>query len=245
MVSLLAFPILEPVPQRFDQLVATKDYTIGFLRHGDAAYNALKASTDPVYSTLLKKMEIITGAGLECLDRVVKQANDKQKYACIAYAFSTIYIKARNLSDSDVRKLKVLFYFVVFEYLLSFNLFQVAQDKTYNIFLGLAFEPGSLYKESFEKLMAWTVPLHLATVWEDRDMYYAVRLPKRKWWQATNQTDKLKSTNQNEDGGDILTFKSISGAFYALFGCLAICIGVLIPEIIYHRISQKQRIRKW
>ncbi len=56
MVSLLAFPILEPVPQTFDQLVATTDYTIGFLRHGDSAYNAIKASSDPVYSTLLKKM---------------------------------------------------------------------------------------------------------------------------------------------------------------------------------------------
>jgi hypothetical protein len=109
MVSLLAFPVLEPVPQRFDQLIAAKGYTIGFLRHGDSAYNAIKSSTDPIYSTLFKKMEVITGAGLECLDRVVQQANSKQKYACIAYAFSTVYIKARNLSDADIRNLKVWF----------------------------------------------------------------------------------------------------------------------------------------
>jgi hypothetical protein len=109
----------------------------------------------------------------------------------------------------------------------------------------MAFEAGSIYKESFEKWMGWTLPLHLPTVWENRDMYYAVRLPKRKWWEATGQKDKLGQLSTNtEADSDILTFKSISGAFYALFGCLAICIGVLIPEIIYHRIIQRRR-NKW
>ncbi len=111
MVSLLAFPVLEPVPQTFDQLVARTDYSIGFLKHGDSAYSTIKASTDKTYSTLFKRMEVITGTGLECLDRVVKQANDKQKYACIAYILSTLYIKERNLSDSDIRNLKVRFFY--------------------------------------------------------------------------------------------------------------------------------------
>ncbi len=83
----------------------------------------------------------------------------------------------------------------------------------------MVFEPGSIYKESFEKWMSWTLPQDLANVWERMDMYYRVHLIKRKYWQDTHQTDKLEATNVQEDG-DILTFKSISGAFYTLFGCL-------------------------
>jgi hypothetical protein len=112
----------------------------------------------------------------------------------------------------------------------------------------MVFEPGSIYKESFEKWMSWTLPQDLANVWERMDMYYRVHLIKRKYWQDTHQTDKLEATNVQEDG-DILTFKSISGAFYTLFGCLTICLGVLIPEIIYHRMTQrkqklKERVRR-
>lgn len=123
MVSLLAFPVLEELPLTFEELVSS-DYQVGFIKHGDSAYNTLKASTDPVYVTLLQHMEIITGNGLECLERAVAK-----KYACIAYAFSTVYLKARNLSDSDTRKL-------VF-----------APESTYNIYMGLVLEAGSIYKE--------------------------------------------------------------------------------------------------
>ncbi len=123
MVSLLAFPIMEQIPLTFEELVSS-DYQVGFIKHGDSAYNTLKASTDPVYVTLVKRMEIITGNGLECLERAVAK-----KYACIAYTVSTVYLKAKNLSDSDTRKL-------VF-----------APETTYNVFMGLALESGSLYKE--------------------------------------------------------------------------------------------------
>ncbi|OXA46521.1 Glutamate receptor ionotropic, delta-2 [Folsomia candida] len=206
MVSLLAFPVLEKLPLTFEQLVAS-DYQVGFIKHGDSAYNTLKASTDKVYVTLVDEMEIITGNGLECLERAVAK-----KYACIAYAFSTIYLKARNLSDSDIRKL-------VF-----------APESTYNIFMGLALEGGSIYKEGFERWLGWTRPFHLADLWEEQDMYYNVRLPKRAWWLETNQTDKLEHSDFVES--DDLTLKHISGAFYALAGCLLICAGVFVQELV-------------
>jgi len=53
LVSLLAFPIMEKLPQTFEELVAS-DYHVAFVRHGDSAYNTLKASTDPVYVTLVR-----------------------------------------------------------------------------------------------------------------------------------------------------------------------------------------------
>ncbi|OXA46381.1 hypothetical protein Fcan01_18893 [Folsomia candida] len=68
MISFLAFPVFEKLPQTFEQLMAW-DYEVGFLKHGDSAYNTLKASTDKVYVKLLNEMEIITGNGLEYFRR--------------------------------------------------------------------------------------------------------------------------------------------------------------------------------
>jgi hypothetical protein len=206
MVSLLAFPIMEKLPETFENLVCS-DYQVGFVKHGDSALNTLKASTDPVYVKLVANMEIITGSGMKCLERAVAK-----KYACIAYKTSTVYLKARNLSDSDTRKL-------VF-----------APELTYFIVLGLAFESG-LYKEGFERWLGWTRPFHLTHLWEENDLYYNVRLPKRQWWLETNQTDKLAHSDAAES--DDLTLKHISGAFYALAACLFLSFVVFIQEILF------------
>ncbi len=101
MVSILAFPFLEPVPQTFQELVAS-GYSIGFLKHGDSAYNTLKSSRDPVYVKLVKEMEILTGNGLDCLHRAL---NTKKSNACIGYFVSISYIMARNFSDAEVRSI--------------------------------------------------------------------------------------------------------------------------------------------
>lgn len=61
-------------------------------------------------------------------------------------------------------------------------------------------------------------------------MYYNVRLPKLAWWRETNQTDKLEHSYAGES--DDLTLKHISGAFYALAGCLLISTGVFIQELV-------------
>jgi hypothetical protein len=207
MVSLLAFPIIAQIPLTFEELIAT-DYQVGFVKHGDSALNTLKASTDPVYVKLVANMEIITGSGMDCFERAVAK-----KYACIAYKTFTVYLKARNLSDSDTRKL-------VF-----------APDMTYFIVLGLAFESGSIYKEGFERWLGWTRPFHLTHLWEQNDLYYNVRLPKRQWWLETNQTDKLTHTDVAES--DDLTLRHISGAFYALAACLFLSFVVFIQEILF------------
>jgi hypothetical protein len=122
LVSLLAFPLIESLPMTFDQL-AYSSYKVGFMKHGDSAYNTLAASTDPVYVKLLKEMEIVHGVGLECLEKVVTS-----KYGCIAYDFALRHLRERNLSEADTRRL-------VF-----------APGHTYNIFLGIATEGKSIYR---------------------------------------------------------------------------------------------------
>lgn len=58
LVSLLAFPVIEQLPITFDEL-AYSSYDVGFMKHGDSAYNTLAASTDPVYVKLIKVSLII------------------------------------------------------------------------------------------------------------------------------------------------------------------------------------------
>lgn len=101
MVSLLAFPFYEDLPETFEAL-ADSDFTVGFLREGDSALNFLKGSTHPVFVKLVAKMEVMSAqSGLDCLRRVIA----KPKHSCIIYAPSPRYLIARNISDADARKL--------------------------------------------------------------------------------------------------------------------------------------------
>ncbi|XP_035700587.1 glutamate receptor ionotropic, delta-2-like [Folsomia candida] len=210
MVGLLAFPTLEQVPETFKELVDS-EYQVGFPFHGNAAYNTLKASTNPVYVKLVKNMEIITGSGLDCLERVAKT----DKSACILYLGSDAYLRAANLSDSDIRKLVY------------------APETVFNVFIGLILEPGSIYKEGFERWMSWTRPFHLPHLWNVHDLYYNLRLPKRAWWLETGQMDKLKTSVKETDVN--LTLKHISGAFYFLVGCHLISSLHFTVEILWSR----------
>jgi len=70
-------------------------------------------------------------------------------------------------------------------------------------------------------------------------MYYNVRLPKRAWWLATNQTEKLAHDSQIESND--LTLKHISGAFYALGISLALCVVVFALEFLFYH---KEKVLK-
>lgn len=112
----------------------------------------------------------------------------------------------------------------------------------FQIYMGFALESGSIFKESFERSMGWTRPFHLPALWEEHDMYYDVRLPKRAWWRDTGQMDKLKHSAGKTD--DDLTLKHISGAFYSLVGCLVISGIVFIYEMLYYyRKKQRKKVR--
>ncbi|XP_035714845.1 uncharacterized protein LOC118438509 [Folsomia candida] len=218
LVSLLAFPLIETLPQTFDDLAYSK-YSVGFMKHGDSAYNTLADSTDPVYVKLINEMEVVTGYGLECLEKVVTQ-----KYGCIAYDFALRHLKDRNLSEADTRKL-------VF-----------APAHTYNIYLGLATEGKSILRNNFGKWLSHTRAFHLEDVWEARDMYYTVRVLKREWWFATNQSEKASISSAGV-GDDNLTLKHISGSFYILFTLLAICTVAFIYEHV--QANWKCLKRRW
>ncbi len=71
------------------------------------------------------------------------------------------------------------------------------------------------------------------------------RAAKRDWWIATNQTDKLRDNNNEEENGDNLTLKHISGAFYALFGCLVMCSVVFCQEfVMFYGKQRKLKIQQ-
>lgn len=100
MVGFLAFPLYESLPQTYRDL-AYSNFTLGFVMEGDSALNTFKASRDHVYVKLIKKMEIIPLNALNCVERILKRAG----YACISYTQSMEYVKTKNLSCSESRKL--------------------------------------------------------------------------------------------------------------------------------------------
>ncbi|CAL8111654.1 unnamed protein product [Orchesella dallaii] len=208
LVTLLAFPVLVDVPETFEQL-AHSNFKVGFMKHGDSAYNTLAASTDPVYVKLIREMEIIRGVGLECLEKVVSQEN----YACIAYDFDVTYLMGRNFSDANSRK--------------------IVQPgaRTYSIWLGIGTEANSIYRVNFGKVLGNTRPFHLADIWNTRDLYYDVKLMKLRWWDESNQTANAKGVQEESQD---LTLKHLKSSFYLLIGGLIMCLLVFCYE---HRLQ--------
>lgn len=71
----------------------------------------------------------------------------------------------------------------------------------------------------------------LPQVWEDWDMYHTVRVLKREWWFATNQTEKAdKNLGAGDGSDDNLTLKHISGSFYILIALLILCSVTFVLE---------------
>ncbi|XP_021953135.2 glutamate receptor ionotropic, delta-2 [Folsomia candida] len=208
MVGFLAFPLYESLPQTYRDL-AYSNFTLGFVMEGDSALNTFKASRDHVYVKLIKKMEIIPLNALNCVERILKRAG----YACISYTQSMEYVKTKNLSCSESRKLIR------------------AKETTYSIFVGLALTGGSIYKEGFDRMIARTRSFHLPEVWKVFNLYHNVYLPKRAWWLETNNSEKLRQTSKADENDD-LTLRHISGAFYVLAGCLALCLVFFTMEVI-------------
>jgi len=220
MATLLAFPSVGRVPETFEEL-AFSGYEVGYVRHGDSAYNTLAASTDPVYVKLVGEMTIFHGYGLECLEKVVKS----NKYGCIAYDFSLVHLRERNFSDSDARKLRP------------------APVKTYNIWLGISTEGKSIYRLNFGKWLGLTRQFHLLDIWDKMDLYWNVRKLKVDWWKKSNQTDKMKFV---EGDSDDLTLKHIAGAFYVLIFFLTISTIAFVYELVtFYKVNMLHSIVIW
>jgi hypothetical protein len=207
LVSFMAFPLMAETPNDFDEL-AYSGYAVGFMKHGDSAYNTLAASTDPVYVKLINEMEVIEGYGLECLDNAVKGS-----YGCIGYDYSFRHLLERNLSAMDASNLKF------------------TPAHTYNIYYGISFEGKSIFRVNFGYWLSFVRPMGLHHFWEATDVYYTVRLLKRKWWEETGQSEKASLHASTDD--DNLTLKHISGSFYILLILLAVCTCVFFGEVLH------------
>lgn len=213
LTSMWTFPVYADIPQTFRDLV-TSNYQYGFMKHGDSAYNSLKASNDIVYKTLLRNMQIITGMGLECLEKVVSHNH----YACIGYDFAIRHLQHRNLSDEQTRQLTF------------------AEARTYNIFLGFAVQSKSFYKDVFWKYLSWARQSNLYRVWEQMDMYNNVRLPKLKWWgNSKSKTDRIRIQEMKGNLDSKLTIRHVFGVVLVAIIGFVVSFVVFVAELLRTR----------
>jgi len=217
LVTLMAFPLFRNVPDSFEELVYS-DYQIGFLKDGDAAYNTLAGSTDPVYIKLVEEMNVFTNYELACLRNVIHY-----EYGCIAYDFALRHLRERNLSDSGIRKLRF------------------APATTYNIWIGIGTPGKSIYRKNFGKWLSYARQFHLAEVWERMDMNENVRKLKLEWWRQTNQTKKESHIEDEHDDKPVtLTLKHTMGVFQIAFAFLLLSLLVFIYEVVSLKIKVKE-----
>lgn len=217
LASLWTFPIYGSVPSTFESLVDS-NYKIGFMKHGDSAYNTLAGSEDPVYVKLVSKMDIFLGSGVGCVQNV---AREDSQYGCIGYNFEIAFLIEKNLSEVEKGRVRW------------------AAATTYDIWEGLTTEPKSIFKKTFSDYLMRAREFHFAFVWDKIDLYQTVRAPKLRWWQVTNQTDKTRTFYIEQD---LLTLKHISGAFYILIPGMFIS-AVVFPVEIFIWICRSRKIR--
>lgn len=223
LAALWTFPIFNQIPQTLHELVNSPDYKIGFMKHGNAAYNAITISTDPTYVKLVTSMKIFEGKNdVKCLENVFK-INDKYKYVCIGYSFALKYLKEKDFSDRENRKIIFL-----------------DEEKNYIIFLGIATQPGSVYSQLFGKYLGYVQQFDLYNVWNRMDMYYNVKLPKLNLWRVIqgNKTEKRDDSDKYAMiYNNNLTMRQIIGVVYIFIFGIFISMVIYICERIYKAIK--------
>jgi len=237
LVGFMASPVYEDPPETFAELVLNTDYKIGFMKQGDAVFNTLKSSTDPVYSKLYNNMDTFhpneerNGTSLLACILLALQI----KSACIGYDFTLNYLQHRFLDDSDIRKL------------------ETAVDSTYNDWDTMSFEGQSILKKTFEEQLRQVRPMHFQEIWDDIDIRKSVKKARRmdrlkKTLQAKKNkprgstSGKTSSSNSNAAGsstgiGDAAAlnlFQFVGAITSGAFG-IALSIFVFIIELLASR----------
>lgn len=92
MVSFMTFPVLQPLPDTFNELEKSS-FEIAFHYFGNVAYNTFKTSTNPTFSKIFNRM-IKQPEPLKCLEGTLDS-----KSACILFGIVYDELRFRNLSN--------------------------------------------------------------------------------------------------------------------------------------------------
>lgn len=206
-VTFMAFPVYEDLPQTFEELAQT-NYQIKFHYFPNEAYNSFERSTNPVLKSVFQRF-IQEPDPLKCLLDTISS-----KTACIMYTSNFVDVVTMNLSDGA-----------------GVGPFRRSIKSAFVFDTGIVVERNAANRKNFQTTLRNFVEMGLSMFWERVEMTKQV-MKKNSWIQSLSPESQRKEEFKYDFDGDlnILHLKQFQGAFVIIFGGLISAICVFLWE---------------
>jgi hypothetical protein len=208
LVSAIAFPVTQEIPETFHDL-AFSDFGIGLNYLRGAAYSTFKSSTDPVYSTIFRKLELYPDE-VECLTKA-----SAERYSCILHEGIAEYANARNMSDVYGR-----------------NPMVYSKDVTLLFPVGVIMEKRALYLKNFDRIIHPAVDSGLVDAWTKLDLANV----RKMRWKYEQSIQKPKPIFEDEHGPTELELEHFYGALAILILGIICSVILFIYELVHVKV---------
>lgn len=207
-VGLLAFPVTQPQPSNFKQLINPKmGYRWGMVGAGNL-YAHFKSSTSPVLKTVFDKMDLGRKA-LDCFTQTLHE-----KYACVTWKGTSDFMSHKNVTFIEGKSPLI-----------------TSDDKTLFVPLGFAMQRNSILLPNFNRVIQMLVDSGQTDKWTNQDLDNMNR-QKIHWQKETaeygNEIDSSKS--------NLLSLHHLIGVFYILIsGIIVSTLFCAIEVVMYFK----------
>jgi hypothetical protein len=223
LVGFLTFPVYEKIPETGEELAANPDFKVGITYIGGAFSTFLRTSKSPMMMSLANRMEL--NSGFDCIRSTISEKKVCLGYEIIAQAF--INTEGLLSPEGKFQKPPVQIHK---QYLLSFS-------------AGFLMEKRSVIVPNFSATVNAALSAGFVAEWERQDL-------RNKRLQTIsnvkNNLDKKPSSREKsveEEGGSLLTFKHLKGAFLILLGGLTLSSVCMTLEFFSWGWKERQKLR--
>lgn len=212
LVSFLAFPSLEQLPDTFEELAESTHFQIALQYLRGAAYSLIKTSTNPTFQKIFNRMDLIENDAA-CFQRAIEHSH----FSCISWDSIASFVYHKNLSDrhGNVPLIK-------------------ARDTTSFIVVGLIYLKRSVFRIKFDAVLFRAFDMGLMIKWTELD-YEFIRSERAKWEKATNRPPVVYRVNVD----DALSVQNLSGTFYILVVGLIAGFLLFLTEGLLWKLTSK------
>ncbi|CAG7832531.1 unnamed protein product [Allacma fusca] len=212
----LMFPELTKIPQNFEELSKSTDFTWGLNYVAGAAYAVFATSTEQTYVKIFKGMELIRDP-YECFHKAATT-----NFACISWQSFSEYNSHRNFTDRSGRS-KVM----------------GAPSFTFFIPCGWVLEKRAIFRTNFDRVLHMGHDTGLVKKWEAIDWEF-LRARRYAWEKQSNYTEEAEET-----GSKPLTLRNLTGGFWLLIIGILVSVLLYLTEIIKGRKLKLYFIQIW
>lgn len=208
MVTFMTFPILEHLPQNFDELVAS-DYQIEFHYFPNIAYNSFRLSSNPVLHSVFVKL-IKEPDPVKCMQHTITS-----KSVCIMFTSVHEDTVNRNMSDRFGQ-----------------SPVKAAPGYAYLFSPGIVLEKMADIYENFKWILSNSLQMGLNEYWQKTDSFLLIK--QKNAWIKSIPLDGDKSGVFQYDYGssdDVLHLKHLKGAYVVWSTGLLVAVIAFVVEI--------------